>query len=74
MTFHRAGQTVVVNEMPADVCEKTAQQYESGDSNRLPGAPDPYAREWRAMLQRIEPTPPVPPLTKTVSPGCSPPR
>ena len=46
--------------VPPDVCEKTAQQYESGDSNRLPGAPDPHAREWRAMLQRIEPTTPLP--------------
>lgn len=40
-----------------EVCEKTARQYESGDSTREPGEPDPNAREWRAMLQRIEPLP-----------------
>jgi ribulose-5-phosphate 4-epimerase/fuculose-1-phosphate aldolase len=38
-----------------EVCELTARQYESGDSNRQEGAEDPYAREWRGMLQRIEP-------------------
>ncbi|ABE42391.1 class II aldolase/adducin family protein [Polaromonas sp. JS666] len=41
--------------VPHEVCEKTARQYESGDSNRLPGLPDPDAREWRALLQRLEP-------------------
>jgi hypothetical protein len=41
--------------VPDEVCEKTAQQYESGDSTRLPGLPDPDAREWRALLQRLEP-------------------
>jgi ribulose-5-phosphate 4-epimerase/fuculose-1-phosphate aldolase len=41
-----------------EVCEKTARQYESGDSTREPGEPDPNAREWRAMLQRLEPAPP----------------
>ena len=40
-----------------EVCEKTALQYESGDSTREPGEPDPNAREWRAMLQRLEPAP-----------------
>jgi ribulose-5-phosphate 4-epimerase/fuculose-1-phosphate aldolase len=40
-----------------EVCEKTARQYESGDSTREPGEPDPNAREWRAMLQRLEPAP-----------------
>jgi len=43
--------------VPAEVCEKTAQQYESGDSVRQPGQPDPNAREWRALLQRIDPLP-----------------
>lgn len=37
------------------VCEKTARQYSSGDSNRLPGAADPNAREWRALLRRLAP-------------------
>jgi ribulose-5-phosphate 4-epimerase/fuculose-1-phosphate aldolase len=40
-----------------EVCEKTARQYESGDTVRMPGQPDPNAREWRALLQRIEPVP-----------------
>ena len=40
-----------------EVCEKTARQYESGDSTREPGEPDPNAREWRALLQRLEPAP-----------------
>jgi ribulose-5-phosphate 4-epimerase/fuculose-1-phosphate aldolase len=48
------GQTV--NPVPEDVCELTARQYASGDTNRLASAPtDPYAREWRALLQRLEP-------------------
>ena len=38
-----------------EVCEKTARQYESGDSVREAGQPDPNGREWRAMLQRIGP-------------------
>jgi len=45
-----------INPVPHEVCELTARQYESGDTNRLAGgANDPYAREWRAMLQRLEP-------------------
>jgi ribulose-5-phosphate 4-epimerase/fuculose-1-phosphate aldolase len=47
-----------VHPVPHEVCERTARQYESGDSTREPGQPDPNAREWRAMLQRIEPLPP----------------
>jgi hypothetical protein len=40
------------------VRELTARQYESGDTNRLPGEADPNAREWRALLQRLDaPTP-----------------
>lgn len=38
-----------------EICERTAKQYEGGDSSRLPGRADPYAREWRAFLQRLEP-------------------
>ncbi|MDW3685790.1 class II aldolase/adducin family protein [Cupriavidus sp. CV2] len=45
----------LVNPVPPAICEKTARQYESGDTNRLPGAADPYAREWRALLERLEP-------------------
>ncbi|EJL79646.1 ribulose-5-phosphate 4-epimerase-like epimerase or aldolase [Variovorax sp. CF313] len=43
--------------VPAEVCEKTAQQYEAGGGSHLPGQADPNAREWRALLQRIEPAP-----------------
>ncbi|RDI19129.1 class II aldolase/adducin family protein [Pseudacidovorax intermedius] len=43
-----------IHPVSEEVCELTARQYESGDSNRLPGAADPDAREWRALLQRLE--------------------
>jgi ribulose-5-phosphate 4-epimerase/fuculose-1-phosphate aldolase len=46
-----------VHPVPVDVCEKTAQQYEAGDSVRERGQDDPNIREWRAMIQRIEPLP-----------------
>lgn len=42
-----------VNPVPPEVCERTARQYESGDSNREAGQRDPNAREWRAMLKRL---------------------
>lgn len=41
-----------------EVCEKTARQYESGDSTRAADEPDPNAREWRALLRHVEPAPP----------------
>jgi ribulose-5-phosphate 4-epimerase/fuculose-1-phosphate aldolase len=44
-----------VHPVSAEVAEHTARQYESGNSNRLPGQPDPHAREWRAMLRRLGP-------------------
>lgn len=44
-----------IHPVPAEVCERTARQYESGDSSRQPGLPDPNAREWRAMLKRLGP-------------------
>ncbi len=44
-----------IHPVSPEVAERTARQYESGDSSRLPGAPDPNAREWRAMLQRLGP-------------------
>ena len=43
-----------VHPVPHEVCERTARQYESGDSKRLPGQPDPNAREWRGFLKRLE--------------------
>jgi ribulose-5-phosphate 4-epimerase/fuculose-1-phosphate aldolase len=58
IAIQSSGQTVYP--VPPEVCEKTAQQYESGESNRLPGAADPNAREWRAMLQRLEAAAPTP--------------
>lgn len=42
-----------VHPVPPEVCERTARQYESGDSNRERGQADPNAREWRSMLQRL---------------------
>ncbi len=57
MAIQASGQPI--HPVPADVCEKTARQYESGDSSRKPGDPDPNAREWAALLQRIEPLPPT---------------
>jgi len=55
MAIQSSGQPV--NVLSPEVCEKTARQYESGKSKYQPGQPDPNAREWRAMLQRIEPGP-----------------
>jgi ribulose-5-phosphate 4-epimerase/fuculose-1-phosphate aldolase len=46
-----------IHPVPPEVCERTALQYESGDSTREAGDPDPNAREWRAMLERIAPSP-----------------
>ncbi|CAN5364360.1 class II aldolase/adducin family protein [soil metagenome] len=55
MAIQASGQPI--HPVPADVCEKTARQYEGGGSSRKLGDPDPNAREWAAMLQRIEPLP-----------------
>ena len=55
MAIQASGQPI--HPVSPEVCELTARQYESGDSSREPGASDPHAREWRAMLQRIEPVP-----------------
>ena len=55
LAIQASGETI--HPVPPEVCEKTARQYESGDSTREPGEPDPNAREWRAMLQRIAPAP-----------------
>ncbi|MGI4776503.1 MAG: class II aldolase/adducin family protein [Janthinobacterium lividum] len=46
-----------IRPVSAEVREKTARQYEGGETTLEPGSDDPYAREWRAMLQRIEPLP-----------------
>lgn len=39
-----------------EIAELTAHQYEVGATKKNDS--DPYAREWRAMLQRLEPMPP----------------
>ena len=57
MAIQGSGQTTYP--LSADVCELTAKQYEAGDANRRPGMPDSYAREWTAMLQRLEPAAPT---------------
>jgi ribulose-5-phosphate 4-epimerase/fuculose-1-phosphate aldolase len=55
LAIQASGETI--HPVPPEVCEKTARQYESGDSTREPGVPDPNMREWRALLQRLEPAP-----------------
>ncbi len=47
-----------VHPVPAEVCERTARQYETFNDARRAGQEDPNAREWRALLQRIEPVAP----------------
>lgn len=42
-----------VHALSAEVCERTARQYESGASKRQAGQPDPNAREWAAMMLRL---------------------
>lgn len=44
-----------IHPVPEAVCERTAQQYESGDSNREAGQADPNHREWQALLSRLGP-------------------
>ena len=50
----------IAYQVPTEVCELTASQYETGESSNLPGKTDPYAREWRAMKQRLAPASAVP--------------
>ena len=38
------------------VQEKTARQYESGDTTREKGVDDTFQREWRGLIARIEPS------------------
>lgn len=42
--------------VPSDVCELTARQYESGESNRYADDHTPNLREWRALLARLKPS------------------
>jgi ribulose-5-phosphate 4-epimerase/fuculose-1-phosphate aldolase len=54
-----------VHPVPPEICERTARQYEGWDweasGNGEPGRQrrDPHEREWRALLQRLEPPPPT---------------
>ena len=53
LAIQASGQAV--HPVPHEVAERTALQYESGSNKRLPGQPDPNAREWFGFLQRLEP-------------------
>ena len=50
-----------IHPVPPEICEKTARQYEGWDRHQdgqQDGTRvDPHTREWRALLQRIEPSP-----------------
>lgn len=54
LAIQSSGQAI--HAVSEEVSERTARQY-SGGKPRQPGRPDPYAREWRALLQRLEPAP-----------------
>ena len=54
MAIQASGQPI--HPVPPEVCELTARQYEGGASKGR-GQADPNAREWKALLQRIEPSP-----------------
>ncbi|MET0962391.1 MAG: class II aldolase/adducin family protein [Noviherbaspirillum sp.] len=53
LAIQAAGQAI--HPLSQEVRERTAQQYESGDTTVSDAHPDPYAREWRALLQRLKP-------------------
>jgi ribulose-5-phosphate 4-epimerase/fuculose-1-phosphate aldolase len=50
-----------IHPVPPEICEKTARQYEGWDrqqdGQQNQTRIDPHMREWRALLQRIEPSP-----------------
>jgi ribulose-5-phosphate 4-epimerase/fuculose-1-phosphate aldolase len=54
-----------VHPVPPEICERTARQYEgwdweaTGDGGQGRQRRDPHEREWRALLQRLEPPPPT---------------
>jgi len=53
MAIQSTGQPVYP--VPEDVRVLTARQYEGWETNRKAGSRDPYEREWKAYLQRLEP-------------------
>ncbi len=55
MAIQASGQAV--HALSPETCELTARQYESGASKRMTAGGDPNAREWKALLQRLEPLP-----------------
>lgn len=55
MAIQASGQAI--HPLSPETCEVTAKQYESGASKRAAKGTDPNAREWRALLQRLEPLP-----------------
>ena len=55
MAIQASGQAV--HTLSPETCEITAKQYEGGASKRAAAGTDPNAREWRALLQRLEPLP-----------------
>ena len=50
VTFHRDGQTVVVNEVPADVCENCGEAYVAEDVTAQGLAIAAEARRARAQI------------------------
>ncbi len=56
MAIQASGQPI--HHVSHEVSERTARQYEGGDSTRMKGSASKYAREWRALLQRLEPPTP----------------
>ena len=56
LAIQSSGQAI--NPVPPEVCELTARQYESGDTDVMPGQPkraDPHEREWQGLLGFLQP-------------------
>ncbi len=52
LAIQASGQAI--HPVPEEIRERTAQQYESGDTSRVPGQPDPHWREWQGLLRHLE--------------------
>lgn len=55
LAIHASGQPIQA--LAPEICERTARQYESGDSTDVPGR-DPDWLEWQGLLQHLEPRAP----------------
>lgn len=55
MAIQASGEAVHL--LSPETCELTAKQYEGGASKRAAEGTDTNAREWKALLQRLEPLP-----------------